>query len=266
MAKEAHAQHQKVQQTPKEVSEGLKASLDAIREMKKGNLDAAKKNLVMADMSFDAALKANPNLKMVPIASEVNVEELELSSVQINARVQLIKEALAKNQLQDARALMLPMRDEMRISVQYIPMQLYPKAAKMALDELNKGDKTKAIQTMVSALETMVSENTLIPIPLLEAQEKIEAAVNMEKSKKNDAANLIKGAKEELAKAVGLGYLSENSNEYKNLKSGIESVEYAIAGESSAVKLYDEVKVSFLAAIKKGQNESHKLMQELHGK
>jgi len=264
--KAAHAHRQTIKPAPKEITTALKESFDAMQQIKKGEISAAKKNLASASEHFNKALAANPKLDMVPVSTLIEVDELELPVKQINEHVKLAERALTSNHIQDARDILVPMRDEMRIQTQYIPMKIYPGATKSALAALNKSDKSKALEMMSMALGAVVTEETVIPVSLLDAQDKVILAMKMEKSKKNDASDLISDAKRDLQKAVALGYLNENDAEYKQLREKIESVEHAIAGENRLEKYYHEVSEAFASAMKKAQNESHKLFSELNKK
>lgn len=262
--KAAHDEHQKLSQTPKEIMVGLKASLDAITQMHYNRIPDAQKSLSLATASFNTALKANPNLKMVPIATEVDVDELDMTTQQIMTLTRRANEELSKHAVQNARELLIPLKDEMRFTVQYLPMQLYPKATQAALNELSKGENAKALETMTSALETIVSESSMTPIPLLEAQTNIEMAMKLDKTKKSDASVLIQDAKNDIAKTVALGYLNDGSNEYKQLQNEIDSVENAINGETKVAKMIDSLKMTFEHAIAKARTQSHKLLSEIH--
>ena len=262
--KAAHTYNRNHTAASNEVTEGFKTSLDAIRQMRNGETERAKKNLALAIDSFDSALKSNPDLKMVSVANEIDVDEIDMTTDQITEITKLAKIELSKNHVQNARDLLLPLRDEMKISTQYLPMQIYPQSAKTALHELSAGDRTKAVQTMSSALTAIVSEETLIPIPLLDAQEQIETAMKLEGSRKGEAEKMVAAAKNNLAKTVALGYLDENSQEYTRLLDQIVSIEHAAAGEPKLQKLYDSVKASFDHAIHKVQSEAHKLISDIH--
>lgn len=258
--KEAHAQHQKLKETPKGVLQAMDETLNAIKALRKGDVAIAKNSLAAATDLFDTAIKANPNLKQVPVAVDIEVNELDLTPEQIASVLKLAEDAISKKHTQDARDLLLPLSDEMITTTRFLPMGLYPEATKMALVALKKGESAKALQTLTAALGTMVSEETITPIPLLAAQEDMERALNLEKGKKKEAIQMIDAANMELKKSVLLGYSDENSKEYKYLKSEIEKVQQGIEGETHLEKIYDELKSSFSNVIQKAKSESHKFL------
>jgi len=261
--KETHAQHQKLKNTPSEVLQALNKTFEAIKALDKGEVNSAKNSLSSATDLFDTALKANPKLKRVPVSVDVEVNELDLSPNEIKTLLKMADNALTQKRTQDARDLLIPLRDEMTTTTQYLPMELYPKTTKAALDALNKGDKNKALQTLKEGLSTIVTEAVIEPIPLLEAQENITEALHLDKSKKKEAIQRIDIAKMELNKAVLLGYMDEDSQEYKHLKTQIEKIQKGDGTESRLETFYDDIKDSFSSLIKKAQTESHKLLSSI---
>ncbi|MDD2267740.1 YfdX family protein [Sulfuricurvum sp.] len=261
--KETHVQHQKLKDTPAEVLQALNKTVEAIKALHKGDTNLAKTNLIAATDLFDTALKANPKLKRVPVSVDVEVNELDLSPNEIKSLLKMADNALTQKRTQDARDLLIPLRDEMTTTTQYLPMELYPKVTKAALDALKKGENAKALQKLQEGLSTIVTEEIIEPIPLLEAQENMSEALHLDKTKKKEAIQQIESAKMELNKAVLLGYMDENSMEYKHLKTQIEKVQKGIEGETRMEKFYDELKDSFSNLMKKAQSESHKLLSSI---
>lgn len=260
--KETHVQHQKLKDTPTEVIQALNKTFEAIKALRKEDINTAKSSLSDATDLFNTALKANSKLKLLPVAVDVEVNELDLGPEEIKTILKMAENAITKKRTQDARDLLIPLRDEMIITTQYLPMELYPKATKTALDTLIKGDKSKALQTLMAGLSTIVTEEIIVPIPLLEAQENMEVALHLDKSKKKEALQRIGAAKMELNKAVMLGYTDEGSMEYKHMKEAIAKVQKGVEGETRLEKFYDELKGSFTSLIKKAQSESHKLLHD----
>jgi hypothetical protein len=247
--KEIDTQNKNLQPGSKEVLDGMNKTFAAIKSLQKGDLEGAKKELAEATKLFDTALKANPQLKLVPIASEIKVKELASTPEEIEAATTLAKEALDKHQIQRARMILAPMEDDIITVTQYIPMNLYPVATKKAQELLEKGDKEAALKTLVEGLSTIVSVGVLMPIPLLEAQLLIDNASKLDKAKKEEAKALLEAAKSELKKAMLLGYTDKHSDEYKALNEQIDAIEKEMEGENIVEKLYDKLKKSFSSLI-----------------
>ena len=247
--KEIDTQNKKLKPGSQEVLDGMNKTFAAIKALQKDDLEGAKKELADASKAFDTALKANPELKLVPIASEIKVKELASTPEEIEAATALAKEALEKHQLQRARMILAPMEDDIITVTQYIPMNLYPVATKKAQEFVEKGDKEAALKTLVEGLSTIVSVGVLMPIPLLEAQLLIENASKLDKAKKEEAKALLEAAKSELKKAMLLGYTDKHSEEYKALNEQIDAIEKEMEGENIVEKLYEKLKKSFSSLV-----------------
>ena len=195
VSKEIKTENKLIKKGPKEVTEGLKHTLTALAAIQKDDIEKAKKSLKEAHKSFEEALKADPSMKLIPIAGEIQVKQLASTPDQIKAAVELAKKALDDNKVQEARAILAPLEDDIVTATQYIPMDLYPKAADAALKALEKGDKAAAVNILMEGLNTFVTVRVIMPIPLIEAQELIVKASQLDKSKKEEAKKLLDAAK-----------------------------------------------------------------------
>jgi len=205
---------------------------------------------------------------MVPIAKEIEVREF-LGDVALIKRVLKDSVELIKAyDTQAARAMLLPLQDEMRIRTQFIPMDLYPVATKKAAEALEKNNVAGAVAILAASLNTLAVEEVVIPIPLLVAQDLVIAASKIDKSNKKEALALLEAAKLELEKAVLLGYTKKHSPEYKGLKDEIEAIKKEIKGKNEVEKLYEHILNSFKKLIdevrgdKKAKAEVAKYQQE----
>ncbi len=245
VSKEAQYQNAHFKMGPKEVMEGLTQTLQAIAALQKNDIKTAKELLAKASENFQKALKANPNLSFVPIAQEIVVKVFQGDVKLIKTIIQKSIELLKNNDTQAARALLIPLQDEMDIITEYLPMKLYPLATKEAAKALDKGNVAKALAILSAGLNTIVVTQVVIPIPLLVAQDLVIAASKLDKSKKKEALALLEAAKAELEKAVLLGYAKPYSKEYQNLKKEIEAIEKEIKGKNEVEKLYEHILNSF---------------------
>lgn len=256
--KEIHIQHQKLNSSPDEVMIGLNDTFDAIRALQKNEIESAKKSLASATKAFNMALKENPELGLVPVANEIKINELENTPEQIEAAIKQAKKLLDNYQTQDARAILVPLKDDIVIVTQYLPMDMYPVAAKNAQDELDKGHKIASLQVLMAGLGTMIVDEVVMPIPLLSAEDHIAKAFDLDKTKKKEAGELLKDADAELKKVVLLGYIDRHAAEYKALSRQIEVIQKEIKGKNEVEKLYDQIKNSFKLLIHKIRSESYK--------
>jgi tetratricopeptide (TPR) repeat protein len=256
ISKENKKQTESFKEAPKEIVDGFNQTLEAIKALEEDNIDKAKKALKNATENFSTALKAAPQLDLVPFAQEVVVNEFIGDSKSVQKALILAVALIDKHDTQAARAVMMPLQDEMVVTTSAIPMKLYPVATEDARKALEKGDKDAALEILNVSLNTIVSETVLMPIPLLVAEDLVLAASALDKEQKEDALKLLALAQDELQKAVYLGYTKKHSDAYKALEDEIEAIKKEIKGKNVVEKLYDKIKESFNSLIEKNRDES----------
>ena len=238
-------------QAPKEIVAGMQNTFVALKAMEANKKDEAKKALEAATKSFDAALKADPSLDLIPIDERFQAFAFMGNSDVIAARLKLAQQLLKEHDTQTAVAILTPLKDELDIAVISIPMKIYPLATKLAFEELKKGNDKAAVEAIENALNSLVVVKAIIPTPLLVAQDLITEASKLDKSKKEEAQKLLSAAKEELKRAELLGYASTHESDYKLLNDDIEKIEKEIKGKNIVEKLYDTLKNDFKKIVAK---------------
>ena len=253
--KEVSFQNKNFKVASQDIQKGLNDTLNAISVLSKNKSKAAKKNLNDAAMYFAKALKIDPKLGLVPIEESTDIYSYDGDPKNIKEAVNLAKKSLNKHNLQFARDILNPLKDEIIITTHYIPMDVYPSVTKIALKLLSKGKDKEALQELSLGLSTIVSDRVVIPIPLLTSQELVFIASKGDKTDKKKASKFLKRAKIELQKAVLLGYASKHSSEYKSLEKKIDAIQKEIKGKNEVKKLYDDIKSDFKSLIHKTRGE-----------
>ncbi len=256
---EVKFQSKKFKMASSDIQKGLNDTLKAIDVLQNKKVNEAKKYLEEANKYFDKALKTDPTLRLVPIENEIVAYQYQGSPKEIKASVNLAKSLLDKNDVQFAREALMPLRDEIDITTHYIPMDLYPQATKIAKNLLEKGKTKEALQELILGLSTIVGDQTVIPIPLLTAQDLVKTASRIDKKKKKEALALLDEAKVELKKALLLGYTSAHSKEYKALNSMINDIEKEIKGKNKVVKMYEKLKEKIKSLLGKTREDKQKI-------
>ncbi len=255
--KEIKTHHLNTEQASKEILSGLQNSIMALRTLQANNKSAAKQALESATKSFDAALKKNPKLDMVPIDERITVNDFTGDAKLVKHIKNSVVSLLKDNDTQAARAMLLPLEDQMMVSTQYLPMKLYPDATKQAQKDLAKGNTKAAFGDIVTALNSVVIKSVIIPIPLLTAQDMTLEASKLGKKDKTKALKLLSSAQDELQKALLLGYTKKHTKAYKSLENEIESIKKAVDGGNSVDRMYEHVKHSFESLLKLHRKEAH---------
>jgi hypothetical protein len=256
--KEIHNHNLTKKQAPKEIMSGLQNTIMALRALQHNNKTAAKQALQNATKSFDAALKKDPKLDMVPVDERISVNDFTGDAKLVKHIKDAATSLLKDNDTQAARAMILPLEDEMTITTQYLPMKLYPEATKQAQKDLAKGNNKAAFGDIVGALHSVVAESVIIPIPLLTAQDMVLEASKLGKKDKTKALKLLSSAQDELQKAVLLGYTKKHAKAYKSLENEIKSIKHAVDGGNSVDKMYEHIKHSFESLLSLHRKEAHK--------
>lgn len=246
------AQHRlTLNKAPKEVSQALKQTVIALKSLRKRDTKTAKEALQKATKLFDMALKNNPKLALVPVADAIEVHDFTGDSTLVKHIIKSAEDLLADYDTQAARAILMPLEDEMEMTTQYLPMGVYPLATKEALKELNKGKTKEAFSTLITALSGIVIKTTIIPLPLITAQSLVTEASHLNKKNKEKALKLLDLAQDELEKAVLLGYTKKHAPEYKTLQKEIKNIEKEIKGKNIVAKLYEKIKKDFTLLLHK---------------
>jgi len=253
--KEVAVQNKNFKVASANIQKGLNDTLKAITALQKNDVKMAKKDLEDATKYFNKALKLDPRLGLVPIANEITVFQYKGTPKDIKEAVKIAEGMLKKNSLQFARDILAPLKDEIDIATHYLPMDLYPNSTKIAANLLKKGKTKEALQELRLGLSTIVSDEVVVPIPLLAAQDLVSTASNIDKSKKKMAMKLLDEAKMELQKAVLLGYTANDAKEYKSLKDEINNLEKEINGKNRVEGLYSKLKKHFKKFVNKVRNE-----------
>ncbi len=257
--KEVEKESKGLKKAPQEVIGGLKATLKALEDLQKNNLKDAEAKLRDATRLFDQALKADPKLKLVPIDNDIEVFHFEGSVSDIKADIALARKLLKRYQTRAARDILMPLADEIVVTTHYIPMDLYPKAAKDALELLKKGKKDEAVRTLALGVGTIVAQESVIPIPLLSAQELVAVASRAVSKNPSEAQEHLKLAKIELHKALLLGYTDKDSKAYESIYSQITKIQKEIKAKHSTKSLFERVKKDIESLLQKKRSEKREL-------
>ena len=234
------------------VSQGAAKVIKAIKLLDENKDKEALAELQAATGKFDVALAANPELALVPVDSFVKISELVTTPDKLKAQLKLAKKMLADGKVQVARELLEAMQDELRISIVYLPMGTYPDAIKLATKYLLEEKREDAKAILITAINTLVTEDEIIPLGLIRAKSLVDQASKLDKTAdKKTIQELLKSAKDQLEIAKLLGYTDENSAAYEDLKGQIEALEKEVKGKNAVEKLYEKIANSFNKLIKK---------------
>lgn len=234
----------------KEILEGATAVIqgtqNALKALDEGNKKDALAALENVDGKLDVILAREPELALAPAGVEVGTYDLLADVDDVKALRKEIERALDKGRVQEARHLIRNLASETVISVTNIPLVTYPEAIGQAVRFIDEGKIDKAKMTLQTALNTLVVTDTVIPLPVTNAEAMLkEAEALAEKTDRNKTentrlSNLLKDTREELQRAQALGYGSKK--DFKNLYEQLDAIEDQTEGGQSGTGFFDKIK------------------------
>ncbi len=226
----------------KEALDSLKEASEALQALKKKDAKKATLKLENALGKLEVILASSKVPKLLPIDSIVKVHEFIGTSEDVRQRINTIMTLINKNKIQEARALMLPLKSEIDITTVSLPLGSYPDAIKLAAKYVHSNNLDKAQEVLSIALSTFTSVTKIVPLPLVKATGLVIAAEEISKENKEQALKYLDGAIESLKIAHALGYVSKSQTTYKMLQDQVEVVQKEIRGPNKAEKLFERLK------------------------
>ncbi len=174
---------------------------------------------------------------------DINFEAYQFSGKikSVAALVNKAKTLVIENKLPQAREVLNTLRDEIVVKTINLPLATYPADLKLAIKYINENKLKEAKEVLSMALSTLVEVKTIIPIPLVKAQNLIVAASKIVKKDPKEAIKYLDEAKRQLKLGEVLGYTSTSSTTYKILKEKINHLENEIKSKHNTSNLFERL-------------------------
>jgi hypothetical protein len=209
-------------------------AIESITQNKKEDSLAA---IERATGKINILLARNPASALIPVNVEVVViDTAPIDLKTIDQIVERATDAMKHRELPAVRILLASVISELRIRTTSLPLATYPIALQQAAKLLDQGKNQDAGAVLLTALNTLVIVDHVIPLPLLLAQAAIDTA-NAQRQNRDQALTLLQTARNEATRSRQLGYLS-NDAEYKGLDNEISSLESAIKGRGDTSSMF----------------------------
>jgi hypothetical protein len=223
---------------------------EAIKLIAENKKDDALASIERATGKINILIARNPASALIPVSVEVVViDTAPVDSKVIDQIVQRATDATKHRELPLARILLASLVSELRIRTTSLPLATYPGALQQAAQLLDQGKNQDAGKVLLTALNTLVMVDHVIPLPLILAQAAIDAA-NSQRQNKDIALTLLQTARNEANRSRLLGYLSSDS-EYKGLDDEISSLESAINGKGDTSSMFSHLRDRISAFLKR---------------
>jgi len=223
----------------KEAIRAIRYTNDAYIYLNRKDTKRALESLKKAIAELTVLLNTPNAPYLLPISVNIEATEYVGTIDNIAKEVEKAKKALYENKLPLTRDILNTLKSEIDIHTINLPLATYPNAIKLAIRYVNEGKIENAKDIIALTLNSLVNVDTIIPIPILKAQELIKAA---SKAKKEQALKELEEAKRQLRIAQLLGYTSTSDTTYVQLNKAINKIEDRIKGNRSTKSLFDELK------------------------
>lgn len=253
---QAAVKRKKITQEATAALNETKTALEALGENKINDALAA---LERATGKLEIILAREPLLKLAPVSLTVKIQDLNRNLDEIKSMRVKIESLLFNNQIQDARKLLNTLASEMVIKMVNIPLGTFPLAMTSVAALTEKGDIKAAKDVLERALNTLIITQTVIPLPISNAQallfeaEKIVNNTNRSAEENKRLELILKSARSELKFAEALGYGTKK--DFKKLYEELDAIEGKTKGGKSGEGVFNTIK-TYLSDILKDSHLS----------
>jgi hypothetical protein len=236
--------------------EETQKAIEAIESNRTSDAVAA---IERATGKINILLARNPDTALIPVNEDIIV--FDTAPEEIDAIEELGDAADAAVELSDypaARALLYGLMSEIRFRTYNLPLATYPIALSAAARLMQEKNNEDAATVLTTALNTLVVVDRVTPIPMLLAREAINEAEAQRDKNKDVAMRLVETAREELLRAMELGYAAGDP-EYKKLNEELSDLKKQLKNNEDTNSLFARIRER-LASIRK-RNSEHEYSQ-----
>jgi hypothetical protein len=209
-----------------DATSAIQETQTALRFLDNGNTKGALAALERATGKLDVILARDPTLELAPAGVAVVTYDVQGGLDAVNQIRKQVQSFIDAGQLQEARHLLKNLASETVISVTNIPLATYPEAIKAAVKLLDQDKKEEAKRMLQAALNTQVVTDTIIPLPVVKAQDALKNAESVAEKKdrtkeENDRlkASMDQARRQlEFAQALGYGTKKDFDKMYEELR------------------------------------------------
>jgi hypothetical protein len=220
----------------------------ALKHLDEGKTREALASLERATGKLDIILARDPKLELAPAGVGVVTYDIQGGLAAVKTVRQQAEDFIADGRLQEARRLLKNLASETVISVSNIPLATYPDAIKSAAKLIDENKKDQAKRVLQTALNTQVVTDTVIPLPVVKAQEALKGAEILaeKKDRSKDDNDRLKAsmdqAREHLEFAQALGYGTKR--DFEKMYGQLNEIRDKTAGNKFATGWFAKIKSS----------------------
>ena len=231
-------------QSVKEAMNILNETGDVIKKIAENKPKVAKEKLAKLIGELEILMTRDPEVMLVPVSVAYQVNDAVIDIPAARKITGLAQKAFDDGYYQVAKDLMNNLSSEMIVKTSYLPLATYPDAMKLSAALLEDKKNEEAAAVLIQALNTMVVQQDIIPLPVLRAEEFIKlgaAAMAEDKADKKAVAQLyLDNADYQLQLAEALGY-GKKDEEYKELYDAIKDLKKAITDDKESKGKFEKL-------------------------
>jgi hypothetical protein len=231
----------------------------ALKHLDNGKTKEALAALERATGKLDVILARDPTLELAPAGVRVVTYDLQGGVEAVNRIRKQAQSDIDAGKLQEARHLLNNLASETVITVANIPLATYPDAIKSAVKLIDQNKKDEAKRVLQTALNTQVLTDTIIPLPVVKAQEALKSAEGLaeKKDRSKEDNDRLKASMEqargqlEFAQVLGYGTKKDFDKMYDELTEILDKT----SDNKSGAGWFSKIKASIADFLKSSQTQ-----------
>lgn len=229
-----------------EAASALEETNGAINALENQDTKTALAALERAIGKLDIVLAREPELALAPVDIQTRVIDVVTGVDTVKLIREQSEKAIKQGHLQKARRLLENLASESVLSVSNLPLATYPDAIKKAVQQIDDNKLDEAKFTLKTALNTVVVNKTVLPLPVMSAANLLQEAETLaEKNERSDEENqrlvkVVALARSELEFAEALGYGS--NKDFSDMYKQLDMINEKTAGGKSGSGFFTKLK------------------------
>ena len=235
---------ERVKKITEEAVEAINLVSEVVDLLDKKDKEKALETIEKVLGKLEVLIARDPNLQVVPVDVKEQVIDFPGTVDDVEAAKTEVVTLIKAGEVQLARDIMLNLASELDIYVTALPIGTYPVVIKAIVPMIEQEKYEEAKKLLIEALETLVLEKIVIPLPLLRAEQTIIRAnelANKENPNKEELKKLLSYAKEQLELAEALGY-GKKEIDYKDIYEEIKKLEEILGSDKSTEDIFKTLK------------------------
>ena len=235
---------ERVKKITEEAVEAINLVSEVVDLLDKKDKEKALETIEKVLGKLEVLIARDPNLQVVPVDVKEQIIDFPGTVDDVEAAKTEVVALIKAGEVQLARDIMLQLASELDIYVTALPIGTYPVVIKAIVPLIEQEKYEEAKKLLIEALETLVLEKIVIPLPLLRAEQAIIRAnelANKENPNKDELKELLAYAKEQLELAEALGY-GRKDIDYKDIYEEVKKLEEILGSDKSTEDIFKTLK------------------------